>query len=134
MTDITKGLGVEITLNDPNDFLKIRETLTRIGIASKKNNTLYQTCHILHKQGRYFIMQFKELFALDGKETNFSDEDKARRNTITTLLEEWKLLKIVNPEEVKEPVTTLSNIKIIAFKEKANWALESKYQIGTKKT
>jgi hypothetical protein len=131
--DITNGLGVEITLGDPNDFLKIRETLTRIGIASKKDNTLYQSVHILHKKGRYFIFHFKELFALDGKKTNFSDEDKARRNTIVGLLDEWKLLTIVNPEQIKDPITSLSNIKIISFKEKVNWTLESKYQIGIKR-
>jgi len=131
--DLFKGFGVEITLKDPNDFLKIKETLTRIGIASKKTKTIYQSVHILHKQGKYSLLHFKELFALDGKETNFSEEDKARRNTITSLLEEWKLLNIVDPEKVKEPKTTLSNIKVISFKDKPNWTLESKYQIGVKK-
>ena len=130
--DIFRGLGVEITIADPNDFLKIRETLTRIGIASKKTNTLYQSAHILHKKGRLAIIHFKELFVLDGKKTTFSEEDCMRRNTIVSLLEEWKLLTIVNPEQVVNK-TSLSNIKIISFKEKGDWKLESKYQIGIKR-
>ncbi len=132
MDDIFKGLGVEIKFADPNDFLKIRETLTRIGIASKRTNTLYQSCHILHKKGRYAILHFKELFALDGKQTNFSEEDKDRRNAIVFLLEEWKLLEILEPDKL-ERKNDLSNIKIIPFKEKVNWTLEAKYQIGVKK-
>lgn len=128
--DLTNGLGVEILLGDPSNFLKIKETLTRIGIASKRDHTLYQTCHILHKQGRYWIMMFKELFALDGKTTDFTDEDRGRRNTIVNLLEEWKLLTVVDPTQIVEPVANISNIKIIAFKDKANWVLEPKYSIG----
>ena len=131
--DITNGLGVEIRLNDPNDFLKIKETLTRIGIASKKNKTLYQTCHILHKQGRYFIMMFKELFAMDGKSTNFSDEDRERRNMIVRLLESWKLLIVIEPDKIQSTKMVV-NIKVIPFKEKAEWTLIPKYQIGTKRT
>lgn len=127
---LTNGLGVEIKFNDKNDFLKIKETLTRVGIASKKDKKLYQSVHILHKKNQYFLMHFKELFALDGKETSFTNEDKARRNTITSLLEEWKLLTVLNPDQIKEPRATLSNIKIISFKEKAEWTLESKYTIG----
>ncbi len=130
--DITNGLGIEVKLNDPNDFLKIKETLTRIGIASKKNKTLYQTCHILHKQGRYFIMMFKELFALDGKTTNFSDEDRERRNMIVRLLESWKLLEVLDPSKI-EPSKTTVNLKVIPFKEKAEWSLIPKYQIGAKR-
>jgi hypothetical protein len=132
-SNLFRGYGVEVTFAEPNDFLKIRETLTRIGIASKQSRTLNQSCHLLHKKGRYAIMHFKEMFALDGKQTNFSDEDKARRNTIAALLQEWKLLTVVNPEQIKEPTTTLSNIKIISFKDKKNWTLVSKYQIGAKK-
>lgn len=128
--DLTRGLGVEVKLKDPNDFLKVKETLQRIGIASKKDKTLYQSCHILHKQGHYFIIHFKELFALDGKQTDFTEEDRARRNTIASLLDEWKLVSVVNPDQIKEPKATLSNIKIISFKEKSDWKLESKYNIG----
>ena len=130
MLDITNGLGVEIKFKDQNDFLKIKETLTRIGIASKKDKTLYQSVHILHKKERYFLMHFKELFALDGKETNFTNEDKARRNTITALLGEWNLLTVIDPEQIKEPRATLSNIKVISYKEKPEWKLETKYSIG----
>ena len=115
------------------DFLKIKETLTRIGIASRKENKLYQSCHILHKQGRYSIIHFKEMFALDGKPTDFSDEDKGRRNKIAELLSDWGLLTIVNPDVIKSPITSMSHIKIINHKEKNNWILESKYNIGKRK-
>ena len=121
---------IEVSLKEDTDFLRVKETLTRIGIASKKDKTLWQSCHILHKRGKFYIVHFKELFALDGKETNYSDEDKARRNTIAHLLEEWGLLKIVNPAVCAEPKAPLSQIKIITFKDKENWNLESKYSIG----
>lgn len=125
-----KGLGVEITLKSPEDFLKIKETLTRIGVASRKSNTLTQSCHILHKRGRYAILHFKELFILDGKETTFSEEDAARRNTIALLLEEWELVNLVEP--VTQPKASMSNIKIIPFKDRADWTLVSKYTVGGK--
>ena len=121
---------VEIRLGEEEDFLKVRETLTRIGVASRKDKQLYQSCHILHKQGRYYLVHFKELFALDGKPTNFSDEDKGRRNTIALLLQDWGLVKIVNPEITEDLVTSLSLIKIISFKEKHEWSLVTKYSIG----
>lgn len=124
---------VEIELKDDNDFLKIKETLTRIGVISRKDKKLFQSCHILHKKGKYYIVHFKELFALDGKATDFSEEDKGRRNTITLLLEEWNLLKIVDKEKVEDPRTSISQIKIIPFKEKSEWILEQKYSIGNKK-
>ena len=122
---------VEVTLAKNDDFLKVKETLTRIGLASKKDNTLYQSCHILHKQGRYFIVHFKELFALDGKESNLTIGDIERRNTIANLLSDWGLLKIVNPEKAEQRVS-LSQIKVVAFKEKNDWALVAKYNIGKK--
>ena len=124
---------VECILNEPDDFLKVRETLTRIGVASRKDKILYQSCHILHKQGRYFIVHFKELFALDGKPTNFSENDQARRNTIANLLAEWGLVKLVNPKEISELVVPLNQLKILAFKEKDLWELTAKYNIGSKK-
>tara|TARA_Y100000780_G_scaffold18428_1_gene15733 strand:+ start:504 stop:914 length:411 start_codon:yes stop_codon:yes gene_type:complete len=124
---------VECLLNEPDDFLKVRETLTRIGVASRKDKILYQSCHILHKQGRYFIVHFKELFALDGKPTNFSENDQARRNTIANLLAEWGLIKLINPEEISELVVPLNQLKILAFKEKDLWELTAKYNIGSKK-
>jgi|TARA_B110000977_G_C10731146_1_gene359085 hypothetical protein len=121
---------LEISLDEPDDFLKIKETLTRIGISSKKeHNTLYQSCHILHKQGRYFIVHFKELFMLDGKPSNFTLDDVARRNSITTLLSDWGLLTIVDPSKAEEK-TTLRHIKIISHRDKREWHLESKYSIG----
>ena len=123
---------IEVKLKNPDDFLKIRETLTRIGVASRKDKTLYQSCHILHKQGRYFIVHFKELFALDGKPSNFSDNDMSRRNTIANLLAEWGLLDLVNPEVTKEPVAPISQIKVLPFKEKSEWNLTAKYNIGKK--
>jgi hypothetical protein len=131
--DIFSGKGVEIRLGEEDDFLKIRETLTRIGVASRKDKTLYQSCHILHKQGRYSIVHFKELFELDGKPSNFSDEDKGRRNTIAKLLEDWGLIKIANPDLAKDPISPLSQIKILPFKEKNDWTLVAKYNIGRKK-
>lgn len=124
---------VEIELENPDDFRKIRETLTRIGIASRKNNTLYQSCHILHKMGKYYLVHFKQMFALDGKQTDFSIEDRARRNTIANLLEEWKLLKIINKEIVEEPLAPINQIKILSHKEKDDWNLVAKYSIGKKK-
>ena len=124
---------VECTLKEPDDFLKIRETLTRIGVASRKDKTLYQSCHILHKQGRYFIVHFKELFALDGKPTNFSENDQARRNTITNLLSEWGLIVLVDSEKTAELVVPLNQLKILAYKEKEEWTLTAKYNIGNKK-
>lgn len=131
--DIFRGIGVEISLPNPDNFLKIKETLTRIGIASKKDKKLYQSCHILHKQGRYVILHFKELFILDGKEDNFSDEDRSRRNTIVNLLEEWELLKVLDTSQIEDPVAPLNQIKIISHKEKNSWQLISKYNIGKKK-
>ena len=125
---------IEVLLETPDDFLKIRETLTRIGVASKKDKKLFQSCHILHKQNRYFIVHFKELFALDGKPTNFSEDDVARRNTISNLLAEWNLYKLIDPEKTKSPVAPISQIKIIAYKEKSEWILEQKYNIGKKRS
>lgn len=124
---------VEVTLREKDDFLKIKETLTRIGIASKKEQILYQSCHILHKQGRYYIVHFKELFALDGKPTNFSEDDIARRNTIVNLLSEWGLVSIVNSKKTEEPICQLNFIKILPFKEKEEWQLIAKYNIGKRK-
>ena len=125
---------VEVTLKEPDDFLKVRETLTRIGVASRKDKTLYQSCHILHKQGRYYIVHFKELFALDGKPTNFSENDQARRNTIANLMEEWGLVGLVNKEKSSDPVVPLNQLKIISYKEKTEWNLTAKYNIGKKST
>ena len=121
---------LQVTLKEPDDFLKVRETLSRIGVASRKENKLYQSCHILHKQGKYYIVHFKELFALDGKETNLSENDIARRNTIAKLLNDWNLVGV---EGKIEPVAPLSQIKILSFKEKDEWTLETKYNIGKKK-
>ena len=121
---------LEVTIKQPDDFLKIRETLTRMGVASRKDRTLYQSCHILHKQGRYFITHFKELFALDGKGTNISENDVSRRNSIASLLSDWGLVEIIGDSEPKAP---LSQIKVISFKEKHEWTLETKYNIGKKK-
>lgn len=124
---------IEVTLNEPDDFLKIRETLSRIGVASKKDKTLYQSCHILHKQGKYYILHFKQLFLLDGKKSDFSEDDHARLNTIANLLAEWKLLNLVDASKTKEPVAPLSHIKIISHKEKDDWILVTKYNIGKKR-
>ena len=123
---------IEVTLPNEEDFLKIKETLTRIGVASKKDRKLYQSCHILHKQGKYYIVHFKELFALDGKPSNFSEEDAGRRNTIVNLLAEWGLLKLVIIEKSQEPRTPLSQIKILAYKDRNEWELVAKYNIGRK--
>ena len=122
---------LEIVLNEPDDFLKIRETLTRIGVASRKDNKLYQSCHILHKQGRYFIVHFKELFLLDGKKSNLEENDVARRNTIATLMSDWGLVTIQGPQNL-QPLAPLRQIKIIPFKDKGNWELCPKYNIGNK--
>lgn len=122
-----------VTLNEPDDFLKIRETLSRIGVASKKDRTLYQSCHILHKQGKYAILHFKQLFLLDGKKSDFSDDDKGRLNTIANLLAEWNLLALVNPAKSEDPVSPLSQIKILSHKEKDDWILVTKYNIGKKR-
>ena len=121
---------LEVELKEPDDFLKVRETLSRIGVASRKERTLYQSCHILHKQGRYFIVHFKELFALDGKDTNLSENDIARRNTIANLLNDWGLIEVKGSVE---PMAPLSQIKILSFREKDEWTLETKYNIGKKK-
>ena len=126
----TPDLMLEGTLNEADDFLKVRETLSRIGVASRKERKLYQSCHILHKQGRYFIVHFKELFALDGKPTNISINDLERRNTIAGLLEDWDLIKITGNNEQKAP---LSQIKVLSYREKDDWLLETKYNIGKKR-
>ena len=124
---------VEVTLDKQDDFLKVRETLTRIGVAAKNDNILYQSCHILHKQGKYYIVHFKELFELDGKPSNISENDLARRNTIANLMAEWGLVKLVDADKSKENVAPLSQIKILPFKDKGQWQLVSKYTIGKKK-
>jgi hypothetical protein len=124
---------VEVRIGDDDDFLKIRETLTRIGVASRKDKTIYQSCHILHKQGRYYIVHFKELFSLDGKPSNFGDEDKGRRNTIANLMAEWGLVTLVDPNKTKEPLAPLSQIKVLPHREKNEWNLVAKYNIGKKK-
>ena len=124
---------VEVTLAQQDDFLKVRETLTRIGVAAKNDNILYQSCHILHKQGKYYIVHFKELFELDGKPSNMSENDVARRNTIANLMAEWGLVKLVLEDKSKEPIAPLSQIKILPHKEKNNWELISKYTIGKKR-
>ncbi len=123
---------VEVTLGEPDDFLKVRETLTRIGVASRKEKKIYQSCHILHKQGKYYIVHFKELFALDGKKTNFSNNDLQRRNRIAQLLSDWGLIGIVDATRV-EDLAPLNQIKVLSFKDKGEWTLESKYNIGRKK-
>ena len=132
MNDTLIQAMVEVKLKEPDDFLKVRETLTRIGIASRKEKTLFQSCHILHKQGKYYIVHFKELFALDGKTTNFTENDTARRNSIANLLSEWELIKLVNPDKSAEPTVPLSQLKILSFKEKDEWDLVAKYNIGKK--
>jgi hypothetical protein len=131
MVDLSKF--IEVTLKEQDDFLKVRETLTRIGVSSRREKVLYQSCHILHKQGRYFITHFKELFALDGKPSNMSDNDIQRRNAIARLLEDWDLLKIVNQEIIGDNLAPIHQIKIIPFKEKEEWQLVAKYNIGVKK-
>lgn len=125
---------IEVRIGEEEDFLKIKETLTRIGVASRKEKKLYQSCHIFHKQGKYYIVHFKEMFAIDGKPSNFSDEDKGRRNKIIELLQDWGLLKVVESDKIKEPLASMSQIKIISHKEKHEWTLEAKYNMGRKKT
>ena len=124
---------IEVILKEQDDFLKVRETLTRIGVSSRKEKVLYQSCHILHKQGQYYIVHFKELFALDGKEATIDDNDISRRNAIANLLEEWGLVKIVNRQVMTDNIAPLHQIKIISFKEKDEWQLVTKYNIGKKK-
>ena len=131
--DWTADSMLEVMLPEPDNFLKVKETLTRIGIASRKERRLYQSCHILHKQGRYFLVHFKELFALDGKESNLTNNDIERRNTVAILLQDWGLLKVLKPAEA-EPQASLSQIKVLAFKEKNEWELVPKYNIGKKKS
>ena len=123
---------IEVTLNEPDDFLKVRETLTRIGVASRKEKKIYQSCHILHKQGRYYIVHFKELFALDGKRANLTQNDVQRRNRIIQLLCDWGLVSVINIEKVTD-IAPLNQIKVLAYKEKGDWVLETKYNIGKKK-
>jgi hypothetical protein len=123
---------VEVILNEPDDFLKVRETLTRIGVASRKEKKLYQSCHILHKQGRYFVTHFKELFALDGKHANLTANDIQRRNRIVQLVADWGLVTIVKPENITD-IASLNQIKVLAYKDKGDWILETKYNIGSKK-
>ena len=123
---------VEIALNEPDDFLKVRETLTRIGVASRKEKKIYQSCHILHKQGRYFLVHFKELFALDGKHANLTQNDVQRRNRIAQLLADWGLIGIVDVEKIQD-IAPLNQIKVLAYKDKQDWILETKYNIGSKK-
>ena len=123
---------IEVTLNEPDDFLKVRETLTRIGVASRKEKKIYQSCHILHKQGRYFIVHFKELFALDGKHANLTQNDVQRRNRIIQLLSDWGLITVVSPDNITD-IAPLNQIKVLAYKEKGEWILETKYNIGKKK-
>lgn len=128
--DIFRGIGIEITLKDPSDFLKVKETLTRIGFASKKENILYQSCHILHKRGRYAIVHFKELFLLDGKKTDITENDIGRRNTIARLLGDWGLVVVLDPKKIEEPTVTMNQIKVVPYREKSNWSLQPKYAIG----
>jgi len=128
-----QDLMVEVHLSEPDDFLKVRETLTRIGVASRKEKKLYQSCHILHKQGRYYIVHFKELFALDGKHANLTPNDVQRRNRITQLLSDWGLIEVVKADSISD-IAPLNQIKVLSFKEKDEWTLETKYNIGKKKT
>jgi hypothetical protein len=132
MNQIIENMN-EVTLKTADDFLKVRETLTRVGVASKKSDTLFQSCHILHKQGKYYITHFKELFALDGKPTDFTEDDKARRNTITNLLAEWGLVSLVIAEKSAQPIAPLSQIKVIPHSQKGDWELVTKYNIGKKR-
>jgi len=130
--DVDGYMPLEVILDHPDDFLKIKETLTRIGVASKKDKILYQSCHILHKQGRYFIVHFKELFALDGKQADLTDNDLERRNVIAKLLSDWGLLKIID-SDLHQSLAPLSQVKVISYKEKNEWDLQSKYNIGKKR-
>jgi len=125
----TPDMMVEVLLNEPDDFLKVRETLTRIGVASRKEKKIYQSCHILHKQGKYYIVHFKELFALDGKHANLTVNDIQRRNRISRLLTDWGLISVLNPESIKD-IAPLNQIKVLAYKDKSEWILETKYNIG----
>ena len=131
--DWSQDQMLEVVLNEPDDFLKVRETLTRIGVASRKEKKIYQSCHILHKQGKYFIVHFKELFALDGKKANLSVNDFQRRNRIVQLLSDWGLVNVISSDLV-EDIAPLNQIKVISFREKADWKLETKYNIGKRKT
>jgi len=131
--NITVDDLIEVTLAKEDDFLKVRETLTRIGVASRKDKKLYQSCHILHKKGKYYIVHFKELFGLDGKPSNFAEGDIARRNTIVNLLVEWNLSKVINGSKIEDPVAPLSQIKILPHKDRGDWELVAKYNIGKKK-
>ena len=124
---------IEVTLAEPDDFLKVKETLTRIGIASKKDKTLYQSCHILHKQGKYYVVHFKQLFLLDGKKSDFTEDDKARLNTIANLLHDWELVDLVDEKKSENPTSSLSQIKIITHKDKNEWTLVAKYTLGKTK-
>jgi len=124
---------IEVKIGEDEDFLKIKETLTRIGVASRKDKKLYQSCHIFHKQGKYYIVHFKEMFAIDGKPSNFSEEDMGRRNKIIELLQDWGLLKVIEDERIKSPMVLMSQIKVINHKEKGDWTLEAKYNMGRKK-
>ncbi len=124
---------IEIRLREPDDFLKVRETLTRIGVSSRTEKKLYQSCHILHKRGKYYIVHFKELFALDGMPTNFTENDVARRNTIANLLAEWELVELVEANRTQEPVAPISQIKILSYGEKSEWQLQPKYNIGKRR-
>ena len=130
--NIFRGYGVEVLLNSPEDFLKIAETLTRVGVAARNENKLYQTCHILHKRGRYAIMHFKEMLALDGNETNYNDEDEARRNKIVQLLEQWRLVKAIEPSAIANQID-ISKIRVIPYRDKRAWILIPKYTIGKRK-
>lgn len=131
--NLFRGFGVKVSFNDEDSFLKIKETLTRIGIASRKEKTIYPSCYILHKRGEYAILHFKELFALDGKTTDISENDIARRNTIALLLQDWELLKIIDNKPIEETVVDMSQIKILTFKEKSDWNISHKYSVGAKK-
>ena len=132
MNEVLDSL-IEVKIAEEEDFLKIKETLTRIGVASRKDKKLYQSCHIFHKQGKYYIVHFKEMFAIDGKPSNFSEEDKGRRNKIVELLSDWGLLKIVEPNNIKSPTVLMNQIKVLIHKEKSEWTLETKYNMGRKK-
>lgn len=124
---------VEVTLREPEDFLKVKETLTRIGVSSRRDKTLYQSCHILHKRGKYYVVHFKELFLLDGKQSDFTEDDRARRNAIALLLDEWGLLSVVSKTPCEEHRASMASIKVISYREKDEWCLESKYTVGKKK-
>ena len=132
MNEVLDSL-IEVKIAEEEDFLKIKETLTRIGVASRKDKKIYQSCHIFHKQGKYYIVHFKEMFAIDGKPSNFSEEDKGRRNKIVELLSDWGLLKIVEPNNIKSPTVLMNQIKVLNHKEKSEWTLETKYNMGRKK-